>query len=154
MTLDANQSIMNIIGGQYLERWPDDEYRDIMYSSVFTYSQRLNSLTFLYGNFRDAALVYNALRIQIGADSEDHDHALRFLADLKSGKYNEKYYYFDVLAADWFYCTAWSPPSANRPARSRVRCMHGTANVCACIAARSVGRRWQSSANSSILRAQ
>ena len=50
MTLDANQSIMNIIGGQYLERWPDDEYRDIMYSSVFTYSQRLNSLTFLYGN--------------------------------------------------------------------------------------------------------
>ena len=29
--------------------------------------------------------------------------ALRFLADLKSGKYDHEYFYFDVHAGDWLF---------------------------------------------------
>ena len=114
--IDPHQSILNIIGGQYVERWPDEESRIIFYTPIFTYSQRITAITFLYGHFRDVDLVYNALRLQIGADPTDHDHALRFLADLRSGKYNDKYYYFDVIAADWFFLggalnTRHTPPT-------------------------------------------
>ena len=116
MPYTPHQSIMNIIGGQYFERWPDEEQRLILYTPVFTYEQRLTALTFLFGNFRDVDLVYAALRKQIGMDPDDHDHALRFLADLRSGKYNDKYYYFDVIAADWFFLggalnTRHAPPT-------------------------------------------
>ena len=103
MILEPNQIIMNIIGGQYVERWPEDEYRIILYTPVFTYQQRITALTFLYGNLRDADLVYNAVLPQLGVDPRDHDHARRFLVDLASGKYDRKYHYFDVLAADWLY---------------------------------------------------
>ena len=103
MEYDAHQSILNIIGGQYLERWPDEERQIILYTAKFTYRQRLAACTFLYGNMRDAGLVYKAIRQQIGADAKDHNHANRFLVDLASGKYDCKYHYFDVLAADWLY---------------------------------------------------
>ena len=52
MILEPNQIIMNIIGGQYVERWPEDEYRIILYTPAFTYQQRITALTFLYGNLR------------------------------------------------------------------------------------------------------
>ena len=55
MPYDPHQSILNIIGGQYLERWPDEESRIILNSGVFTYSQRLTALTFLYGNIATSA---------------------------------------------------------------------------------------------------
>ena len=103
MACDPHQSIMNIIGGQYIERWPDEERRTIIYTVEFTYKQRLTACTFLYGNVRDAGLVYEAIREQLGVDTKDHDHARRFLADLASGKYDLKYHYFDVLAGDWLY---------------------------------------------------
>ena len=100
---DPHQSILNIIGGQYVERWPADESRIIIYTGVFSYNERMTAITFLYGNVRDTDLVYAALRRQIGVDPSDHDHAIRFLADLKAGKYDQKYFYFDVLAADWLF---------------------------------------------------
>ena len=75
MILDPNQSIMNIIGGQYVERWPEDELRIILYTTVFTYQQRITALTFLYGNLRDADLVYNAVLPQLGVDPRDLDHS-------------------------------------------------------------------------------
>ena len=75
MILDPHQSIMNIIGGQYVERWPENEWQIILYTPVFTYSQRITALTFLYGNLRDSALVYNAVFPQLGADPRDHGHA-------------------------------------------------------------------------------
>ena len=75
MEYDAHQSILNIIGGQYLERWPDEERQIILYTAKFTYRQRLAACTFLYGNMRDAGLVYKAIRQQIGADAKDHNHA-------------------------------------------------------------------------------
>ena len=114
--IDPHQSILNIIGGQYVERWPDEESRIIFYTPIFTYTQRITALAFLYGNFRDVDLVYSALRLQIGDDARDHDHALRFLDDLSGGKYDDKYFYFDVLEADWLYLdgtlnTQHTPPS-------------------------------------------
>ena len=60
------------------------------YTTVFTYSQRIIALTFLYGNVRDVDLVYEAIRPQIGVDPSDHNHMRRFLADLASIKYNLK----------------------------------------------------------------
>ena len=116
MIVDPQQSIMNIIGGQYVERWPENEWRIILYTAVLTYSQRITALTFLYGNLGDADLVYNAVLPQLGVDPRDHDHARRFLVDLASGKYDLKYHYFDVLAADWLFLdgtvnTRRTPPS-------------------------------------------
>ena len=59
------------IGGQYVERWPEDEWRIILYTPVFTYQQRITALTFLYGNLRDADLVYNAVIPQLGVNPRD-----------------------------------------------------------------------------------
>ena len=103
MTTEAWQNVLNLIGGQYKERWPDEESRIIFISTVLTYTQRLTALTFLYGNLRDVELVYAAVHPQLGVDARDHDHARRFLADLARGKYDLKYHYFDVLAADWLF---------------------------------------------------
>ena len=116
MPYDPHQSILNIIGGQYLERWPNEESRIIFNTAVFTYKQRLTTLTFLYGNLRDVDIVYAALGQQLGVDPRDHDHAQRLLADLASGKYDHKYHYFDVLAADWLFLSGTvnahrTPPS-------------------------------------------
>ena len=116
MPYAPHQSIMNIIGGSYVERWPEQEQRIILYTAEFSYEQRITALTFLYGNLRDVDLVYAAVRLQLGVDPDHHDHTLRFLADLRSGKYNEKYFYFDVLAADWFFLggalnTRHAPPT-------------------------------------------
>ena len=46
MPVDPHQSILNIIGGAYVERWPEQEQRIILYTPVFTYEQRLTALTF------------------------------------------------------------------------------------------------------------
>ena len=131
--------MLSVIGGPYKERWPDEESRIIFNSTVFTYLERLTAVTFLYGNIRDAALVYAALHPQIGVDPRDHGNALRYLADLASGKYDLKYYYFDVLAGDWLYhngmycqCTLHTaqpacPPAACVGARMRAHALHGEA---------------------------
>ena len=116
MSIDAWQCILSVIGGAYKERWPDEESCIIFQSTVFTYQQRITALTFLFGNLRDADMVYAALLPQIGVDLRDRDHAQRFLADLVSGRYDSKYHYFDVLAADWLFFngavnTRRSPPS-------------------------------------------
>ena len=102
-TLDVWRKVLGVIGGPYKERWPDAESHIIFLSTIFTYTQRITALTFLYGNLRDASLVYAAVLPQLGADPRDLDHARRFLADLASGRYDRRYYYFDVLAADWLF---------------------------------------------------
>ena len=48
---------LSVIGGPYKERWPDEEACIIFISTVFTYSQHLTALTFLYGNLRHVGLV-------------------------------------------------------------------------------------------------
>ena len=57
MTTEACQKVMSIIGGSYQERWPHEESRIILFSTVFTYTERITALTFLYGNLRDGDLV-------------------------------------------------------------------------------------------------
>ena len=114
--LDAWRNMLSVIGGPFKERWPDEESRIIFFSTVFTYQERLTALTFLYGNLQDARLVYAALYPQFGVDSRAHDHAQRFLADLASGKYDLKYFYFDVHAGDWLFLNGMvnvrhAPPS-------------------------------------------
>ena len=97
------QKMLSVIGGAYKERWPDDELRIIFLTTLLTYEERITALTFLYGNLRDVDLVYAALHPQFGVDPRDHDHARRFLADLASGRYDRRYFHFDVLAADWLF---------------------------------------------------
>ena len=116
MTLQAWRTMLNVIGGGYKAHWPDEESRIIYHSTLFTYEQRISVLTFLYGNLRDVDLVYAAVLPQIGANLRDRDHAHRFLADLAGGKYDRKYYYFDVLSADWLFLngevnTRHAPPT-------------------------------------------
>ena len=139
MTSTAWQQVLNHIGGQYKERWPDEESRIIFHSTVFTYQQRITALTFLYGNLRDADMVYAALLPQIGVDLRDRDHAQRFLADLVSGRYDCKYHYFDVQAADWLFFsgavnTRRSPPS------QLARALHAWDSECMRI--RRAEKRW------------
>ena len=116
MTIKAWRKMLHVLGGQYKERWPEEEYNIIFLADKFTYSQRITVLTFLYGNLRDGGLVYAAIYPQIGVDPRDHDHAQRFLADLASGKYNHKYFYFDVHAGEWLFLSGTvnlrhAPPS-------------------------------------------
>ena len=106
-------------------------------STVLVLVRSSTTLTFLV----HPQQLYNALRIQIGADSEDHDHALRFLADLKSGKYNEKYYYFDVLAADWFYVNGMVA-TERKPPSPLARALH--AWDCECVRMHRRKKRWPS----------
>ena len=112
----AQSIIMNIIGGQYEERWPEEERNAIFSTAEFSYDQRMEVGTFLFGNLRDINLVFAAVRPQFGADPTHVDHFKRFLADLASGTYDRKYHYFDVLKADWFFLDGAlnarrSPPS-------------------------------------------
>ena len=141
MANDPHQSILNIIGGQYFERWPEQEQRIVLYTAEFTYDQRITALTFLYGNLRDADLVYAAVQMQLGVDPRDHDHAQRFLADLASGRYDQKYHYFKCSLPTGSSSTAHSTRAAHRPARSRACCSRGSANARVCDARRGAGRR-------------
>jgi len=75
MTLQAWRQMLNVIGGDYKERWPDEESRIIFHSTLFTYEQRITVLTFLYGNLRDVELVYAAVLPQFGVDPRALDHA-------------------------------------------------------------------------------
>ena len=116
MTLQAWRTMLNIIGGDYRKRWPDEESRIIYHTTLFTYTQRISILTFLYGNLRDVDLVYTALLPQFGTHPRDLDHTRRFLADLARGRYDRRYYYFDLLAADWLFLngevnTRHAPPT-------------------------------------------
>lgn len=100
---DALTCILNIIGGQLLERWPPTFVEKLFGTFDFSYKDRIEMGTFLYGNVRDTNLVYNAVRQRLGSDPKHHDHMCRWLADIASGKYDDRYYYFDVMLADWCF---------------------------------------------------
>ena len=101
MTQEAQRIIGSIIAGQYVERWPDLEADAILGGRELSYTDRISVGTFLFGNLRDAQLVYDAVRDQLGADPKHHDHMRRWLADLASGKYDDRVYYLDVLEGDY-----------------------------------------------------
>ena len=94
---DARTCILNIIGGQLLERWPPTFMEKFFGNREFSYKDRMDMGTFLYGNMRDINLVYCAVREQVGSDPTHHDHMRRWLANIASGKCDDRYDYFDVL---------------------------------------------------------
>jgi hypothetical protein len=100
---DARTCILNIIGGQLLERWPPTFREKFFRTSEFSYKDRMEMGTFLYGNVRDTNLVYHAVHEKLGSDPTHHDHMRRWLADITSGKYDDRYYYFDVMLGDWYF---------------------------------------------------
>ena len=76
MTTDeARAIILAFMGGQFVERWPDEERQAIFGAHEFSYKQRRDVITFLYGNLRDSELVYAAVRPQLGPAHKAHDHA-------------------------------------------------------------------------------
>ena len=76
MTTDeARARILTFMGGQYVERWPNEELQAIFGAHEFSYRQRRDVITFLYGNLRDIELVYAAVRPQLGPAHKAHDHA-------------------------------------------------------------------------------
>ena len=121
---EAQVAILNFMGGQYVERWPDAERTALLSAGTFSYKQRLDLCTFLFGNLRDAELVYVALRPQLGPEPSAHDHERRFLADLASGKYDERYHYWQVVHdVDW-RCLNGRLHTARAPLCSRhARCI-------------------------------
>ena len=60
---------MNIIGGQYEQRWPESE-RNAIKSNELSYNQRIMVGTFLFGNLRDSDLVLAAVLPQLGSERQ------------------------------------------------------------------------------------
>jgi hypothetical protein len=131
MTQEAQRLIGSIIAGQYVERWPDLEADAILGGRELSYTDRISVGTFLFGNLRDAQLVYAAVREQLGADPKDHDHLRRWLADLASGKYDDRVYYLDVLEGDYYYLGGALHAARAPPASACVRLMNAWERECA-----------------------
>jgi hypothetical protein len=128
---DAKRCVLNLIGGQYVERWPESEAHAFFHKQELSYDDRLVLGTFLYGNLRDADLVYCALLEQLGADAKNHDRMRRWLADLASGKYDDRVYYWEVIHAPDFYFLSGACNLARTPPQPFVRCMHAWERECA-----------------------
>ena len=64
---DARICILNIIGGQLLERWPPTFMEKLFGAHEFSYKDRMEMGTFLYGNVRDTNLVYYAVCERLGS---------------------------------------------------------------------------------------
>ena len=92
---EAQKRILNVIGGQYVERWP--EYTRALFFGIskLKYGERLHIAKFLYGNLRDEQLVYTAMRHRLG-NKGNHDHFRSYLADLARGKYNDSRDYVQI----------------------------------------------------------
>ena len=148
---EARRRILNFLGGQYVERWPESEARAFFYKQELSYEDHLALGAFLYGNLRDAELVYAALAEQLGAAAKDHDHMRRWLADLASGTL--------TTSASTISRSCTSPTSISSPARATSRthrrsrscaaCMHGRRSGRACGGRRGGGPRLRSSARHS-----
>jgi hypothetical protein len=130
MNLDVWQRVDTIIGGQYVERWPANEFQAVLTGRVLSYDDRINLGTFLYGNLRDAQLVYAALKHQLSPDPKDHDHLRRWIADLASGKYDDRVYYLDVLEGDYFFLCGMLHAARAPPASPCVRVLNAWEHEC------------------------
>jgi len=130
MTQEAQRLIGNILAGQYVERWPVSEAHAILGGCELSYNDRISVGTFLFGNLRDAQLVYTALREQLGPDPKDHDHLRRWLADLSSGKYDDRVYYLDVLQGDYFFLNGMLHAARAPPASPCVRALNAWEHEC------------------------
>ena len=130
MTQEAQRIIGNILAGQYVERWPEAEYQALFTGRVLSYTDRITLGTFLFGNLRDAQLVYIALREQLSPDPKAHDHLRRWLTDLLSGKYDDRVYYLDVLEGDYFFLNGMLHAARAPPASPCVRTLNAWEREC------------------------
>ena len=128
MTLQAWRTVLNTICGDYKRRWPDEQSRIIFHSTKLTYTQRISVLTFLYGNLRDANLVYAFLHPQFGADPREHDHARRFLTDLAASTTTSTSI-STCSRPSGSSSTARSTCGMRRPRLLRARCIRGSASA-------------------------
>jgi hypothetical protein len=118
---DARICILNIIGGQLLERWPPTFMEKLFGTHEFSYKDRMEMGTFLYGNVRDTNLVYYAVCERLGSDPKHHDHMRRWLANIASGKCDDRYYYGTSTCSmeTGFFSAALSMQVGGCPARVR-----------------------------------
>ena len=100
--VEAQRCVLNLIGGQYLERWPEDMRGSVFGAHQFSYSERIGVGRFLFGNVGSAELVYLAMSPRLG-NAGNHAHMRSYLHDLASGRYDQTRYYFSVRQADWHY---------------------------------------------------
>ena len=128
---DGRRRILTTIGGQYIERWPEEQVRAFFHTQELSYVLRIELGTFLYGNLRDSDLVFAALHDQLGPDSAGHDHMRRWLADLASGKYDDRYYYYEVLHEPDFYFLSGARNLERAPPQRILRCLHAWEAECA-----------------------
>ena len=106
------------------------EYQALFTGRVLSYTDRITLGTFLYGNLRDAQIVYAALEHQLGADPKAHDHLRRWLTDLLSGKYDDRVYYLDVLEGDYFFLNGMLHAARAPPASPCVRTLNEWEREC------------------------
>ena len=142
MTHEAEQRVINCIGGQFVERWPASEAHAFASGKQLSYTERIALGTFLFGNLRDANLVYAAVREQLGPDPKDHDHMRRWLADLASGKYDERVYYYQVLHLPDFFFLSGARNHSRAPQQPFVRALN--AWEAECVRMRREEGRWPS----------
>ena len=101
--LEAQRCIMNVLGGQLIERWPEERRRSILGAHKLSYAERKHVALFLYGNVRDVDLVYAAMlpRVEkLGDPPRENErrrgHLHSYLVALAKGKYDATRYYFQV----------------------------------------------------------
>ena len=88
----ARAHILDVLGGQYIERWPEEMKDAFLGEQKLTYGVRTHLAKFLYGNLRDKDLVYAAMRPQLG-NNENHHQILAYLEAMSTGRYNQSWYF-------------------------------------------------------------
>jgi|EP00966_Prymnesium_polylepis_P336974 hypothetical protein len=114
-----------------MDNWPEPMVKLYQRGDTLSCVERLRMLTFLVGNGypQDAILTVIAPRLRTGASAM---HANNVLKDLASGRYDHRWYYFDVNEQDWLYLdgTPYGEPRGSQVFTRRVnawdrRCWKG-----------------------------
>ena len=98
-----------------MENWPEPMVKLFFGSRTLSYAERLRLLTFLVGNGYpvDAVCTVLAKRMRTSASAM---HANNVLKDIASGRYDHKWYYFNVNQQDYLYLNnrPYGEPSGNQ----------------------------------------
>jgi hypothetical protein len=104
-----------------MENWPEPMVKLFFGNRTLSWAERLRLLTFLAGNGYpiDAVCTVLARRMRTGASTM---HANNVLKDIASGRYDHKWYYFNVNEQDYLYLdnTPSGTPSGNQIFTRRV----------------------------------
>ena len=104
-----------------MDNWPEPMEKLFFGGETLSCGERLRLLTFLVGNGYpvDAVCTVLARRLRTGASAM---HANNVLKDLASGRYDHRWYYFNVIQQDWLYLdnTPYGEPRGNQVLTRRV----------------------------------